>query len=101
MTGRLVVERASSGWVDRFRAYQIVVDGETRAEICRGEAQEVEVDPGEVEVFLRVDWCKSRAMRVQIAPGVEARLACRSRSVLTALYGITIGRDDYVRLERL
>ena len=101
LTGRLKIERFPNGWVDRFRAYEIVVNGEVRGELSRGETQGVSVEPGEAVVFLRIDWCESRTHRVHVSQGSETRLICRPRSIWTAIYGITFGRHNYVHLERI
>jgi hypothetical protein len=99
MTARLHIERAPRGYVDRWRSYEVFVNGELRAELRRGETATIEVDSGPVEVFVKIDWCKSRVTQMNLDPGAEARLVCRSRHPLTALYGITFGRDNYVQLE--
>jgi len=100
MTCRLVIERSPKGWVDRFRAYEIVVNGQVRGELRPGETREVSVEPGEAGIFLRIDWCKSRTLRVHASSESETRLTCRPRSIWTAIYGITFGRGNYVQLER-
>lgn len=63
------------------------------------EKRTIKVDPGEVEIFVKIDWCRSRVARMSVNPGSKARLFCRARSLLTVFYGITLGRHDYVRLE--
>lgn len=99
MSGKLTIERAATGWVDRYRSYEIIVNGEKLADIWRGESRDIAVDPGRVEVFLRIAWCRSRKVELSVSPGTEACLFCRPRSVLTAFYGITFGRDNYIHLE--
>lgn len=59
----------------------------------------IDVDPGEIEIFIRIDWCRSRVVRVTATDGAELRLRCRPRSLVTAFYGITFGRSNYVQLE--
>lgn len=96
---RLLVKRVSKSWVDRYRAYEIVVNGEVRAQIRRGEQVTVEVDPGQVDAHLRIDWCKSRPVKLNLALGQVALITCRPRSLFTALYGVTVGRNDYIQLD--
>jgi hypothetical protein len=98
MTARLHIERKGGGYVDRWRAYEVIVNGQPRAELKRGEHRTLEIDPGHVEVFLRIDWCRSRVMRMDLTPGAEKHLICRPRSLLTAFYGIIFARDNYVQL---
>jgi hypothetical protein len=95
----LKLERKVSGWVDRNRAYKVIMNGMERAELRPGEVKTVEVDPGEVEIFLKIDWCSSRMIRLDVEPESEVWLCCWPRYWATALYGITFGRNSYMRLE--
>lgn len=101
MTAWLHIERASRGFVDCFRAYEVIVDGELRDEIRFGEKRTIEVDSGQVEVFMRIDWCRSRIVRMSLEPGSEQRRFCRPRSLLTAFHGFTLGRENYIQVEEL
>lgn len=98
-TGVIAVERALGGWRDYFRSYEVMLNGERRADLWRGEKTRIEVDPGAVEIFIQIDWCKSRLLQVNVEAGSEERLVCSPRSLWTTIYGITFGRNDYVRLE--
>jgi hypothetical protein len=96
---KLYIERTLHGYVDRWRSYEVIVNGKPRGELGRGEATMIEVDPGEVEMYMKIDWCRSRILRMTLDPGAEIRLLCRPRSIFTAFYGITFGRNNYVQLE--
>ena len=99
-TATLRIERSAEGWPDRYRAYEVMVNGTQRAKIRRGERCSIEVEPGSVEVFLKIDWCTSRSIEIEdLAGGAELRLACRPRGVLTALYRAFVKPDDYMLLE--
>lgn len=100
MTTAIRLVRDPGGWVDRLRAYRVVVNGHTRAEIRAGEDCVVEVEPGPAEVFLKLDFCRSETVRLDVPVGTEAQLRCSPRSLVTVLYGISFGRDRYMRLER-
>jgi hypothetical protein len=99
MTAFLYLERASNRWVDSLRAYEVIVNGEKRDEIREGEKKTIEVDPGRVEIFLKINWCKSRSVTLDLASDSQAQFYCRPRNPLTALYGVTFGRNNYMRLE--
>jgi hypothetical protein len=99
MTATLVIERAADGWRDRYGSYEVIVDDELRGELWRGERRTIEVEPGEVEVYIKIDWCKSRLVRLKIDAESEAHMVCRPRSILTAIYWVTLGRNSYVRLD--
>lgn len=99
MTAKLHIARAPRGYRDSLRSYDVVVNGQVRAQLRRGEATTIEVDPGHVEIYIEVDWGRSRVVGMSLDPGAEAQLLCSPRTALTALYGITFGRNNYVRLE--
>jgi hypothetical protein len=91
-------ERVNRGWVDSLRAYEVMVNGHKSAEIRRGDRIELEVEAGRVEVHLELDWCRSRSLIFDVAEGSVVSIQCRPRSLLTAIYGITLGRKNYMRL---
>ena len=99
MSATLILERTLGGWRDRYRSYEVIVNGRLRGELARGEQRSFEVEAGEVEVYLKIDWCKSRAVRLIVNQGSGVRLECQPRNILTALYGITFGRNNYIRLD--
>lgn len=99
MTAKILIERASKGWVDRYRQYEVMVNGSMLTKLSRGETQVIEVDPGPIEIYLSIDWCRSRPVRLTLDAGSEARILCRPRSVLTGLYGVTFGRNNYMQLQ--
>jgi hypothetical protein len=96
---KIHIARSNDGWVDRARAYDVVVNGEHRGKLRRGEYTEIDVEPGEQSVYLKIDWCRSRVLEFNLQEGAKAQLRCWPRGPLSALYGITIGRNNYMRLE--
>jgi hypothetical protein len=87
------------GWVDRLRAYHVILDGSPIGEVRAGEAKHFEIEPGRHELELKIDWCRSRTVVLDLGAGSASVVRCRSRGPLTVLYGITFGRRDYIRLE--
>lgn len=99
MIAQFQIERSPHGYVDRYRSYEVIVNGEAHSELRRGEKKTIEVEPGEIEVFLKIDWCRSRVLRLMVDAGSEIRLFCRPRRLLTAFYGLTFGRHNYILIE--
>lgn len=95
---RICLERASNIWVDRARAYYVIINDEPRGRIRRGEKVTFDVDPGAQAVELRVDWCRSRVVKFDLESDEEALLGCSPCNPLLIPYAITIGRDSYIRL---
>ncbi len=74
--GSLVIARAASLGRDMFRAYKIYVGNEVVGEVKRGRETRITLSPGEHLVHMKIDWCASPEVRVEVAAGSEVRLAC-------------------------
>lgn len=65
-TGRITVAHITlsrdSGWTDRIRKYNILIDGKVAAEIGNGETITLPVSPGIHTVQARLDWARSPAL---------------------------------------
>jgi hypothetical protein len=97
---RLRVFRESAAWTDRMRAYRLVVDGHERGMVKEGETLEIDLWPGEHQVWMKIDWVRSRKLKVN--GGEEVELRCRGNSnPLLALLYVTIWRHDYIALDRV
>lgn len=97
----LSIERDSRGWVDRYRSYKIVVNGDEVGSLKAGEEKVIGVDAGSAEVYLKIDWCRSRKILLDLDAESKVQLSCRPRTVLTAFYGVTFGRNDYIQIEAI
>ena len=96
---RIEVSRRAGGWSDRARKYKVLVDGEEVATVGAGESVGAEVDAGEHELQLKLDWCRSRPQTVTLSASETARFECHPNSnPLTVLYYISLGADNYIGL---
>jgi hypothetical protein len=75
--GVLALARAAGGWSDRMRAYRVVIDGDAVAVIRRGKRLDLPLAAGRHEVYLKIDWCRSRAVSADLLPGQATKLFCR------------------------
>jgi len=96
---RLRLYREPVAWVDRLRAYTLLVDGEARGRIGQGETLEIELAPGDHIVQMQIDWATSAELVVDGGRDVALRCRANANPFLVLLY-ITIWRHDYIRLER-
>jgi hypothetical protein len=85
-------------WADMLRSYQIFLDGEPVGSIRQGMSCAFQVHPGHHELYLTIDWCSSRHLSIYLAPGEKTTLICQGRNALFALYNISFGAHDYIRL---
>src|SRR4051794_15244044 len=102
MPASLTVERIENAWIDRARAYKVMVDGNEVGRVRRGETQTFQIAPGPHEVHMGIDWARSPSVEGDFAEGGDTRLRCGpNANPLTVLWFTTFGRKKYVRLERV
>ncbi len=93
------IQRRDVGYVDRLRAYKVLIDDEHRGTIGRGQTLTLDVAPGRHTVMLKIDWARSQKLNVDVGDGETARLRCApAANPLTGLWYSTIGRGRYIRL---
>lgn len=93
------IDRDADLWADRFRAYHVLIDGQDVGEIRLGESTAFEVSEGRHEVFLKIDWVRTKSIVLNLDQGEKAKLSCGARTPILALYWATLGRKRYPRLE--
>lgn len=95
----IVVRRKAALWRDRSRNYRIFVDGTEAAKVANGKEVGIPVLPGEHVVVLKIDWCKSNPIQVEVQPGKVNTLECGPNGTpLLALLFITLLRNRYLWL---
>jgi len=98
-TASIVIERAPGGYRDRMRPYKVLVDGVASGSVKQGESVTILVAPGTHTVQLKIDWCTSRAVAVEVPPSARATLRCSAGgSALMALWDM-LRPGAYIKLE--
>ena len=93
------VRRKPGGWVDRARKYKVLVDGEEVGRVGAGEKVIAQVAAGEHEVWLKVDWCRSKSQVATLGDGDAVAYDCRpNANPLTVLWFISFGMGNYIAL---
>ena len=94
----LHVER-HAGNLGISRKYKIFIDGNKRADISTMENCTFQVDPGHHEIIIKVDWCSSPSLSINIRAGEEIKVICRGDvRPLWPWYAITFGRHQCIQL---
>lgn len=75
-SANLSVTRAKSLRRDVFRAYEVWVDGVCTGKVKRGATLRLPVAPGPHTVQMKIDWCTSPELRIDVPEGGDARLSC-------------------------
>jgi hypothetical protein len=94
------VERERGGFNDRFRAYRVVLDGETVGRVKRGESLSLTTNPGEHELYFAIDWCRSPRKTLELTEEGTVSVRCWPKAnPLTGIFFITLGRARYIAIE--
>jgi len=97
----LIVRRRAAWWQDRMRDYLILVDGSEAGRIGNGGEVRVPVAPGRHRVQLKIDWCTSPALDVEVPDGVAQVLDCGPNATpLTAVFYVTLRSGHYLALQQ-
>lgn len=97
----LIVCRRFALWRDVARAYRVLVDGAECGTVAhRGELR-IPITPGHHRVQVKIDWCASAPLDVDVAAGVEQVLDCgpNGNPLLVILY-ITVWKSKYLWLRK-
>lgn len=87
---------------DKFRKYNIYIDGEKAGTIGSGETKTFNVQPGLHTVAAKIDWCCSQTLAVNCTDTNHLTVASfksKKSFFFDAIYFITIGRKEYLVLE--
>ena len=93
------IDRDANFWMDRGRAYHVLIDGQDVGAIRRGESKSFDVLEGRHEVFLKIDWVRSKSIVLNLDQGEKATLVCRARNPFLVWFWITLGCRRNPRLE--
>lgn len=94
----LHLHRAKTRWTDQKRAYTVLIDGEEQGRIRHGEDLRLNLLPGRHRVKLRIDWGRSKPLDLEIEPGGQVFLECRSRPTWQVAFWATLGYRRHIDL---
>ena len=99
-----------SEFASKFRKYKIIVDGDNMGTIKDGKTVEIPVQPGEHELYLKIDWCRSNKITFNIADEEQVQFRCRYNGTCrrgnmmdSFKFGhvVIFKRDEFLLLEKL
>jgi hypothetical protein len=67
--------------INSMREYDIYVDEQKINTIGNGEQKKIEVPQGKHEIYIKIDWCKSKKLNVILIEGQELKLKCGSEII--------------------
>jgi hypothetical protein len=98
---RIVLSRAPGGWRDRLRSYVVMVDDSEVGKVKPGERLEIPITAGRHQVFLKISWCRSPTLEVEVGPDDVIEMSCAPGGPPSTALGDVLGdRDAYISLTR-
>jgi hypothetical protein len=95
------VQRVSGGYTEHLNPFEVVIDDEVVGLLGAGEAGAFEVAAGVHKLFVRIYWCRSESVNIELAEGAHVAFRCAARAnLLTDGFWATFGRNRYLRLEQ-
>lgn len=73
-----IVITRDSGLTDRARKYRVICNSIECGLIGNGETRKFDLSPGDYEVFLKIDWCRSNKLKVTLSEGESAEFEAGS-----------------------
>ena len=68
----------TSEWKNVLRAFAVYIDGVKVGKIRNGKTLSFLVDPGEHRLMVKIDWCVSNTLVINLPDGVTADFTCGS-----------------------
>ena len=94
------VDREPGSWVDRFRAFEVVIDGSRVGALRRGESETFPITPGVHNVEMKISWFASPPLTVDVSTGETVWLRCWPAAGLRAVLP-WYRPDRWIGLQRL
>ncbi|MBK3563912.1 MULTISPECIES: hypothetical protein [unclassified Streptomyces] len=99
--GTVVLSRERGGYRDMLRGYDVLIDDTRVGSIRRGKTVRFEVPPGEHRLQLKIAWCSSRPLTVQVVEGGTVSFVCApGGGASEGITAVTVNKDDYITLRQ-
>ena len=91
-------------YVDKMRAYQVILDDKKVAQVKEGEAVEVDCPNGNHKLKIKLDWCESPTIKFSV-DNEPARFECGSNltgiKLFFILFYVIFRRKNYISLRQI
>src|SRR3954468_21096229 len=93
----------SSHWADRLRTYKVILDDEVIGDVRNGQSADFDVPAGHHTLYLKVDWCRSKAVEFDTTGTDTVEFDCGSNlggfMFFFATFYVLFKRNDYMKLQ--
>lgn len=94
---KIIINR-SNEFSNLLRSIEIHLGKTKIGEVGNGESKVFEVDPGKYILKAKIDWCTSNDIHIEVSSDDIFRYNLTGRNPFLALYYITLGRKNYLKL---
>jgi len=87
-----------------LRSYVVVLDGRKVGGVRSGESVTIQAEPGPHELHMKMDYARSRSLKIELAAGQCVGVRCWSKATRLPLllpYWMTFGYSRYIGIEML
>jgi hypothetical protein len=89
------------GTRDILRSYRVIIDGREVGRLRRRQEGRYQVEPGHHEITIRIDWCSSDTLGVELGEQETVRFSCQpAGSVMYARGALFTHPDWWIRLQQ-
>jgi hypothetical protein len=97
-TSAIRLRRRPGAWRDVLRGYRVLIDGENVGLIRLGQVREFSVTPGMHSIRLKIDWCSSPELSVNIRAGDTIGFVCAPGGSPLRLWDLVVNTGKYIHL---
>ncbi len=101
--GTIEIKRVKQ-YANKARAIGIYINGQKVDTIKDGETKSFELNPGNNEIFAKIDWCKTKPLKIDNTGNESLQLELGSNlsgwKLLLGIYYIIFNTSEYLYLKR-
>ncbi|WP_223789434.1 hypothetical protein [Marinicella meishanensis] len=98
----MMILRRASGWTDRFRSYQVLLNDKAIGKINNGEEKSFEIQEGNHKLKIVIDWCSSQSLDFHNDNSTPLNFECgsslRGLKIFSGLHYVLNRTDEYLWL---
>ena len=97
-SGLVELYRANHGWVDRNKAFEVLVDGVAQASVYPRQHAEIRLQEGSHQIAVEFEDQRSKPIEIEVVAGATKRLVCSSRPGAAWFNPLLMGRAITLKL---
>src|SRR6188508_88630 len=103
-SGSTIIITRTSQYANRLRAIKIFINGKEAGSVANGKTEEFPVPAGPVELYAKIDWCKTKPVALTLDPGQKVQFELGSplkgARVFLSFYYAIFKTGDWIYLRR-